>query len=472
VSRSGDRRVPQVPPLDVIADPAVRAVLEPLVQGWQMRNGGTPVTDQHKFLTKADIIDLATDGTLMPGIGGTGLGPGGAPLTGLGDQVQTLVNAAVDFVRNSEFFQFLGQRIDLILPDLNELRGKTDQLTTYVKQTVVQRSDADNAIVESLNQVFAGMFGGAFPVWAMSTDGLTLRVNNAGAFVQHINQLSATVGGHTTLIQQETTTRADQMGRLYGQWALRIDQDGFVSGFGMNSRSDGAGAETSEFYIRADVFAVGSPNHSRQVTGTTRDLFGNVYPVYAPPDAANIPFVVFTNPQTQNGRVIPPGVYMNTAFISAGAIGQAQIGFAAIDTLLVGGHAITTPFAASGGSIGSPGGTIISVAAPFPAIQFTIPDGTTVAIPTAPSAVVVGGCVTFSADIGHDGGIGLSIKCNGSALNSTFASVLGSYSGSLSLFAVNTNPGLNDVYSLSVSNSGGSTGTFTNAAIFVMGAKR
>ena len=122
--RPSDKRVPNVPPIDGIADPQVRAVLEALVQGWQVRNGQASTTDEHRFITKADLKGWLNDGTVMPGLKGSGgLGggpsvPGGPPTTNTEKTVNALVDAVTNAVRNSEFFQFLGRRIDLIEPPI------------------------------------------------------------------------------------------------------------------------------------------------------------------------------------------------------------------------------------------------------------------------------------------------------------------------------------------------------------------
>ena len=78
--------VPGVPhaALQAIKDENVKAVLQALVDGWQVRNNQTGSGD-NKFLTQADfdaaVASMIKDGKLFPGFGGTGS-------TGVGGQME------------------------------------------------------------------------------------------------------------------------------------------------------------------------------------------------------------------------------------------------------------------------------------------------------------------------------------------------------------------------------------------------
>lgn len=75
--------------------------------------------------------------------------------------------------------------------------------------------------------------------------------NDLSAVAAQTTQLSTTVGGHTTTIEEH----AESINGLEGQYVVRIDANGKIIGFGL-STGDG---ETSEFAIRADKFYIVLP---------------------------------------------------------------------------------------------------------------------------------------------------------------------------------------------------------------------
>ena len=119
-----------------------------------------------------------------------------------------------------------------------------------------------------------------------------------------ITTLSSSVGTNTTAIQTEATTRASETGSLFSKYTVKIDTNGYVSGFGLASTANND-TPFSDFIIRADRFSIASP------TGP------GITPV--------IPFIVTTTTTTINGVTVTPGVYINGAFIQGGTIQGASI---------------------------------------------------------------------------------------------------------------------------------------------------
>ena len=117
-------------------------------------------------------------------------------------------------------------------------------------------------------------------------------------------------GVSTAVVQQEISTRATETGALFGQFTVKVDINGYVSGFGLASTSTGA-APFSSFVVRADSFAVGSP------TG--------------PGIAQIVPFMVRTTAGSVNGVAYPPGVYIDAAYILDLTAAIARLGNAWID---------------------------------------------------------------------------------------------------------------------------------------------
>lgn len=122
-------------------------------------------------------------------------------------------------------------------------------------------------------------------------------------------------------LQEEATVRADETGDLFAQYTVKVDANGYVTGFGFASTVNN-GVPSSSFAVRSDAFYVASPS--------------------GPGIAPSMPFIVRTVAGSQNGQTIPIGVYMRAAFIENGAITTAKIGTAAITTALIGDAQITT----------------------------------------------------------------------------------------------------------------------------------
>ncbi len=91
---------------------------------------------------------------------------------------------------------------------------------------------------------------------------------------------------------------------MINKYTVKIDNNGYVSGFGLASTSNTA-TPYSDFIIRADRFSIASPSGP------------GITPV--------IPFIVTTTTTTINGVTVNPGVYINGAFIQGGSIQGANI---------------------------------------------------------------------------------------------------------------------------------------------------
>lgn len=141
---------------------------------------------------------------------------------------------------------------------------------------------------------------------AITTEATT-RANADSALSTSITTLTASVGTNTAAIATEATTRANADNSLYAQYTVKLDVNGYVSGFGLASTLNNA-TPYSNFIFKADQFAFGAPNQN------------TVYP-----------FVIQTTQTTVNGVTVPAGVYIDAAYIKNGTITNAKIGNAAID---------------------------------------------------------------------------------------------------------------------------------------------
>ena len=127
------------------------------------------------------------------------------------------------------------------------------------------------------------------------------------------------IQANAVAIQTEATARANADNSLFAQYTVKIDTNGYVSGFGLASTAT-TGVPFSDFIIRADKFSIASPS--------------------GPGLTPIVPFVVNTTTQTVNGVAVPPGIYMDAAFIKNGTISNAKIATAAIDSAKIADAAI------------------------------------------------------------------------------------------------------------------------------------
>lgn len=190
-------------------------------------------------------------------------------------------------------------------------------LNAAIQTEATARADGDTALSQSITTLQSTVNSNTS---AIQTEA-TARANADTALSQSITTLQSTVNGNTTAIQTEATTRANADNSLFAQYTVKVEANGYVSGFGLASTANNA-TPTSEFIVRADTFAIASPSG----------------PGIAPAE----PFIVRTTATTIGGVTVPTGVYIKDAFIQNGSISNAKIGNAAIDTAKISDLAVTT----------------------------------------------------------------------------------------------------------------------------------
>jgi hypothetical protein len=235
------------------------------------------------------------------------------------------------------------------------------------------RANGDSALATSISTLSASVASNTSGVStnaaAIATES-TARANADSALSTSISTLSATVDGFNTLISNEATARANADGTLFAQYTVKIDQNGFVSGYGLASETVN-GKTTSDFQVRADRFAVVNPsvsltnvssitrsnlvatlttssNHGLAVgdtitvRGVTNDTAWNSsYTVASTPSSTQITFAVpNTLPTTGTGTamkvsklLVPFVVDGGVVYIADAAIKNASITDAKISTL-------------------------------------------------------------------------------------------------------------------------------------------
>lgn len=152
---------------------------------------------------------------------------------------------------------------------------------------------------------------------ASAVSGLTTRVSNAEGSISSLSSqyttLSTTVGQHTTTINQQTTS----INGVMAQASFQINNNGLVTGWNIISQMIN-GVVKSQIGFNADMFFIGDPSLSKK------------------------PFIQVTTNTIINGVTVPPGTYIDTAYIASGTIQTAQIGDAAITTAKIANLAVDT----------------------------------------------------------------------------------------------------------------------------------
>ncbi len=172
--------------------------------------------------------------------------------------------------------------------------------TAAITTESTTRANADSALSSQITALTSTVNTNTA---AISTEATT-RANADSSLSSQISTVSASAGANTTAIQQEATTRASETGNLFSKYTVKIDTNGYVSGFGLASTANNA-TPFSDFIIRADRFSISSPSGP------------GISPV--------TPFIVTTSPQVIDGTTVPAGVYIDGAYIKGGTIKGSAI---------------------------------------------------------------------------------------------------------------------------------------------------
>jgi len=188
-------------------------------------------------------------------------------------------------------------------------------LTSAIQQEATTRSNQDTTLATNINTLQSTVNNNNTNLTSAIQQEATTRANADTTLSNNISTLQSTVTtNNTTLtaaIQSEAETRANADGSLFAQYTVKVETNGYVSGFGLASTAVNA-TPFSDFIVRADKFSIGSP------TG--------------PSISPATPFIVRTTPTTINGVSVPTGVYIADAFVQNGTITNAKIGDLAVDT--------------------------------------------------------------------------------------------------------------------------------------------
>jgi hypothetical protein len=317
-----NKGVPGVPlhALDAIPDENTRQVLRSIVDGWHVRNGASGTGD-NRFVTSRELDAIAGRvGGLAGQISETRALVAGFDPFGPG-QINRLIDDLHSQIFESELFKKLEERVDFIdkpggifdrldiaenaiteektlringdsalatsLSAINLRVGKAETLITNETKLRIdgdtalanslqtlgtrvgnaeaalvtetnQRVNADNALQTSVTTQFAAVNDSLSVV----RNATTTNANSVAALTTTVNTVQASVGNLSAAVAAETTARVNADGTLFAQYTVKVDTNGYVSGFGLANTSRN-GTPTSSFIVRADSFSIVSPTGNR-----------------------------------------------------------------------------------------------------------------------------------------------------------------------------------------------------------------
>lgn len=146
-----------------------------------------------------------------------------------------------------------------------------------------KRTELETAIVGAIKSEATSLSGNA----AVMQTQITAVADANTALSARTDTIQSTVGANTSSIQ----TQQQAINGINAGWSIKVDVNGVVGGIALGN--DGT---TVDFIVRASTFAIQGPSGSKSV-----------------------PFVVYPDGATIGGVYVPPGVFIDTAFIRRGS---------------------------------------------------------------------------------------------------------------------------------------------------------
>lgn len=233
-------------------------------------------------------------------------------------EIDKIIQLLAGRVETSALAPSLRNRIDIItnlesgITSLNTRLESENRLITEALDAVKNDVSEATSYIQSQMELFA---------------------DEKAAFATAVNtQVSLFSEDVYAAVREETKTRAEETGALFGEKTVKIDLAGNVSGYGLSAYVDPDGTSLSEFRVAANTFSVGAPAIVQSTAPTTNNYKGKVWVNTSvtpnvtywyngsswqnTPVSGVSPFIVKTSPETLDGITMPAGVYINSAVIS------------------------------------------------------------------------------------------------------------------------------------------------------------
>ena len=194
-----------------------------------------------------------------------------------------------------------------------------DTRVTTAEGNITSQASDITTLQSDLSALDTDVTANATAVSSLSTQVSTID-GEVTALSSDVTNLTTTVGTNTTNI----TTNASSINGIEGKYAVKINNNGHVSGFGLISTANNA-TPTSTFTVTADAFKI-------------VDTSGAATPA--------APFEVYTSARVVDGVTVPAGVYMENANITAANIKTLDVDVINLDGVTLdtsGGQLIVKP---------------------------------------------------------------------------------------------------------------------------------
>ena len=230
---------------------------------------------------------------------------------------QVIIEKLAEQIEFSHLAQSLRDRINLITDLQNGI--------TQVNSLVV---DETNILAQELLALKNDLTGAV----AYINEQTQVSIGQRESMVNSINTLMAQYGTSIAALEEQSTVLAEASGALMAEKTVKTDLAGNVSGYGLSTYVDPQGNATSDFQVRADTFSIAPPavysatppagGFNGKVwidtsAGNTPKWYNSTTETWqTTPVKGAVPFIVKTTSETIDGKVIPAGVYIDSAYIS------------------------------------------------------------------------------------------------------------------------------------------------------------
>lgn len=274
--------------LNAISDPNTRDVLQSLIDGWNVRNGNTS-NQASAFITQDDLNTLAAGSTsfnttlkqlVSSAVGSaveTNFLDPGAISKAMADLHQQVfesflfktMEARVDLIdKPGGIFERVGateltlkneiqQRIDGdigLSTSLSAMGTRIGNAEAAISTETTQRVNSDSALQTTINTQYSSVQNSL----SLVQNQINTNANNVSSLTSTLNTVQASLNSLSAVVQEEKTARVNADNTLYAQWTVKLDVNGYVSGFGMANNG-----QTASVIFRTDNFSIVSPNGNR-----------------------------------------------------------------------------------------------------------------------------------------------------------------------------------------------------------------
>lgn len=308
-----------------VTSTSANAVSLALLTG-QVNNPTTGLPSAHAAIADINNVSVASNSAAARSIA-TLNGTVYTPTIGLAAQIDAINNISVSSGSAS------AQHVANLDTNVYDPNTGLSRAHSRISEEKTSRTNSDNALAQQLNKFWADLGGSQ----ALVTYGTDVVVNaSAGTAVAWTQVQSAVRDNQGNYISSAAVRTVAETGynlannTAYGQYNVKIDVNGYISGYGLIVESAVNNTPSSLFAVNVDRFYIGK---------------GGV--------GSSSPFVALTTPTYVDGKLYPAGIYMRDAFIANATIDgakivdasitNAKIGNAAIGTLQLGGNVVTVP---------------------------------------------------------------------------------------------------------------------------------